>query len=581
MTRSPLAGPARLPPRLASRVRAALSEWDAGGRTDRLWSRDPSLWTSSGEERWLGWLGVVEAQRRQEALFRRVSREVRSGGFGAVVVLGMGGSSLCPDVLARSFGRLPGFPPLLILDSTVPAQVRALERRLDLGRTLFLVSSKSGTTIEPTVFAEYFLDRVRGLLGAEAGSRFAAVTDPGSSLEEMARREGFREVYHGVPEIGGRFSALSHFGMVPAATMGVDVPAFLERAARMAEACRPGLPADRNPGVSLGVLLARAALAGRDKITVLASPGVASLGDWLEQLLAESLGKRGKGVVPVAGEPAGPARVYGRDRLFAQVSLAGAARAEGGAVAALARAGHPVVRTDLDGPMDLGREFLRWEVATAVAGSLLGVNPFDQPDVEAAKVEARKVTGVFEQIGSLPPETPALASGGLALFADAANAEVLAAAAGEPSPGAWLAAHLGRLGPGDYLAMNAFVEMSPSHDAELQALRRLVRDRWKVATTLGYGPRFLHSTGQLHKGGPPSGVFLEVTADDAEPVPIPGRRWDFGVLARAQARGDFDVLAARGRRLLRVHLGPDVRAGLAELRRTVELAVPRRRGERR
>ncbi len=554
-----------------------LSDWDAEGRTERLWRRDASLWTSGGEERWLAWLDAVDEQRRQGALFQRVAREVRSGGFGAVVVLGMGGSSLCPLVLARSFGRLAGFPPLLILDSTVPAQVRALERRLDLGRTLFLVSSKSGTTIEPTVFMEYFLDRVRAQLGADAGSRFAAITDPHSPLEELARREGFREVFHGAPGIGGRFSALSHFGMVPAAAMGVDVSAFLERAASMAEACRPGSPADRNPGASLGALLAASALSGRDKVTVLASRGLATLGMWLEQLLAESLGKEGKGVVPVAGEPAGPPRAYGPDRLFAWVRLAGGARADDRAPAALVRAGRPVVRTELDGPMDLGREFLRWEVATAVAGSLLGVNPFDQPDVEAAKVEARKLTAAVERTGSLPPETPALASEGLALFADPGNAEALAAAAGAASAGAWIAAHLGRLGPGDYFAVNAFLGESAAVDAELQAIRRLVRDRRKVATTLGYGPRFLHSTGQLHKGGPPSGVFLELTADDDEAVPIPGRRWDFGVLARAQARGDFEALAARGRRLLRVHLGRDARAGLAALRRAVEGGLPRRR----
>lgn len=568
--------PARLPPALAAQVGATLSEWDAGTCTERLWRRDASLWTSSGEERWLDWLEVVEEQRRQGALFRRVAREVRSGGFEAVVVLGMGGSSLCPLALARSFGRLPGFPPLLILDSTLPAQVRALERRLDLGRTLFLVSSKSGTTIEPTVFMEYFLDRVRARVGADAGSRFAAITDPGSPLEDLARRQGFREVFPGVPGIGGRFSALSHFGMVPAAAMGIDVPAFLEGAASMAEACRPGPPAERNPGVWLGALLAQAARSGRDKVTVLASPGLASLGMWLEQLLAESLGKGGRGVVPVAGEPAGPLGAYGPDRLFAQVRLAGGGRAGDRVPGALARAGHPVVRMELGGPMDLGREFVRWEVATAVAGSLLGVNPFDQPDVEAAKLEARKLTGAVERTGSLPPEIPALDSEGLALFADPANAEALAAAAAAASAGAWIAAHLGRLGPGDYFAVNAFLDESAGVDAELQAIRRLVRDRRKVATTLGYGPRFLHSTGQLHKGGPPSGVFLEVTADDAEAVPIPGHRWDFGVLARAQARGDFEALAARGRRLLRVHLGPDAPAGLAALRRAVEQALTRR-----
>jgi len=574
--RARAAGPAvgsqvlSLPPGLASEVRGTVDEWAAGGKVARLWKGDATLWTGRDEDRWVGWLRIIDQQRARREEFGRVAEDVRLAGFGAVVVLGMGGSSLCPDVLARTFGRVPGFPQALVLDSTVPAEIRSLERQLDLRRTLFLVASKSGTTIEPAALLAYFLDRVRSLMGAGAGSRFVAITDPGTELEKLAQREGFRKVFHGVPSIGGRYSALSHFGMVPAASMGVDAPRLLDRALLMADACAPDRPASGNPGLVLGVALGAAARGGRDKLTLVCSPAIAALGGWLEQLVAESLGKHGLGLVPVAGEALGTPRSYGEDRFFAYVRLASAASPEQDkAVAALERAGFPVVRIELADPNDLGQEFFRWEVATAVAGAVLGVNPFDQPDVETAKVAARRVTAAFEESGALPPEVPVLEGDGMRLFADPGNAQALSASARDQSPAGWVRAHLARLGKGDYLALNAFLEMSPSNDAVLQEIREAVRQSARVATTVGYGPRFLHSTGQLHKGGPNSGVFLEVTADDAERVPIPGRRFDFGVLSRAQARGDFEVLAERGRRVLRIHLGSDVKAGLASLRRTV------------
>jgi transaldolase/glucose-6-phosphate isomerase len=555
-------------------VKATVEEWAAGGRMARLWKGDASLWTGKDEDRWVGWLRIVDQQRARREEFGRMASDVSLAGFTSVVVLGMGGSSLCPDVLARTWGHLPGFPRLLVLDSTVPAQVRGLERQVDLRRTLFVVASKSGTTLEPAAFLAYFLDRLKGLTGADAGNRFVAITDPGTELEKLAQREGFRRVLHGLPSIGGRFSALSHFGMAPAAAMGVDVPRVLDRAALMVDACGADVPADRNPGLVLGAAIAAAARGGRDKLTLVIAPAVAALGGWLEQLVAESLGKHGLGVIPVAGEALGTPRSYGDDRLFVQVRLASApAPEQDRAVAALERSGAPVVRIDVAHPDDLGQEFFRWEMATAVAGAVLGVNPFDQPDVEAAKVAARKVTAAFEQSGALPPEAPALEGEGLRLFADPANAAALSSAARDATPAGWLRAHLARLGARDYLALNAFLEMSPENEAPLQALREAVRQARKVATTLGWGPRFLHSTGQLHKGGPPSGVFLVITADDAERVPIPGRRFDFGVLARAQARGDFDVLAERGRRVLRVHLGADVRAGLRALDRAVQKAL--------
>jgi len=570
----PAVGPQSLslPSPLAAEVRGTADEWAAGAKMARLWKGDATLWTSRDEDRWVGWLRIIDQQRARREEFGRVGADVRLAGFTSVVVLGMGGSSLCPEVLSRTFGHQGGYPQLLVLDSTVPAQVRSVERQLDLRRTLFVAASKSGTTVEPAAFLAYFLERVKSLMGSGAGGRFVAVTDPGTELEKLAQREGFRKVFHGLPSIGGRYSALSHFGMVPAAAMGVDVPRLLDRAALMAEACGADRPPAENPGLTLGVTLAAAARSGRDKLTLVCSPGVECFGDWLEQLVAESLGKRGLGVVPVTGEELGVPRSYGEDRIFAYLRLGAAASPEQDrAVAALERAGFPVVRIELADANDLGQEFFRWEVATAVAAAVLGVNPFDQPDVEAAKAAARKVTAACEVTGALPPESPALQADGLALFADPPNAQALSAAAREQTGVGWLRAHLARLSRGDYFALNAFLEMSPSNDAV--EIREAVRQSAKVATTLGYGPRFLHSTGQLHKGGPNTGVFLVVTADDAEKVAIPGRRYDFGVLARAQARGDVDVLGERGRRVLRVHLGTDVRAGLAALRRAVLKAV--------
>ncbi len=557
-----------LPAALAREVKGTLAEWVAGDKMARLWRGDATLWTGRDEDRWVGWLRLVEQQRARREEFGRVSEDVRLAGFGHALVLGMGGSSLCPEVFARTFGRIPGHPVLRVLDSTVPAQIRSLEREIDLRRTLFLVASKSGNTVEPMALAAFFLDRTRSLLGGQAASRFIAITDPGTELERMATREGFRKIFHGVPSVGGRFSALSHFGMVPAAAMGVSVPRLLDRALVMADACAADRPGDANPGLVLGVVLAAAARDGVDKLTLVPSPGIAALADWIEQLVAESLGKQGKGIVPVVGEPPGTPRGQGTDRLFVHVRLASAPSEEQDrAMAALARAGAPVVRIDIGDPADLGQEFFRWEIATAVAGSILGVNPFDQPDVEAAKVAARRVTAAVEESGALPPEVPALAGDGLRLFADPENARVLAEAARDPSPAGWIRAHLARLAPGDYLALNAYLEPSAPVVAALQGLRESVRASSRVATTLGFGPRYLHSTGQLHKGGPPSGVFLLLTADEGEPLPIPGRRLGFGELLRAQARGDQEVLAARGRRVLRVHLGADVTAGLAALRR--------------
>jgi transaldolase/glucose-6-phosphate isomerase len=550
-------------------VQATLDDWRTMGKVRRLWSGDASLWTGSEEGQWLGWLHVVEGQRDHEAHLDHVVDDARSAGFRHVLLLGMGGSSLCPEVLRRTFGIARNFPELLVLDSTVPAQIRTIERRIDPAHTLFIVSSKSGRTIEPNSLKQYFMDKVRRAVGAEAGSHFIAITDPGTPLHKSAKAEHFRCILHGVPSIGGRFSALSHFGMAPAALMGIGPWQFLDNAEIMVHSCASCVPPEMNPGVVLGAILGTLAKRGRDKVTFIVSPAIDGLGAWLEQLLAESTGKDGKGLVPIAGERLGPPDVYGADRVFVDIRLnrgaAGSSADQDKAVAALERAGHAVVRIVLDEAMDLGQEFFRWEIATAVAGSILGVHAFNQPDVEAAKVAAQNVTAAYEQTGTLPAETPLLRDGDLSLFADPQNADAIASAARTRSTEDYLAAHLRRLRPGDYFAINAFIEMNEANDRALQQLRHAVRDAKRVATTLGYGPRFLHSTGQLHKGGPNTGVFLQITCDDAEDLPIPGQKYTFGVLKKAQAQGDFEVLGQRGRRLLRVHLGPDVPAGLARL----------------
>jgi transaldolase/glucose-6-phosphate isomerase len=545
----------RLPRELGRAVEAALASWDHRGNTQRLWNRDASLWTSGEEARWLGWLDVVERIREEVPALETFARELD---VSHVLLLGMGGSSLCPDVLSRTYGARTKGPKLTILDSTVPAQVERIAASIDPKRTLFVVASKSGSTLEPTVFMEYFL--------AQAGpERFVAITDPGSKLEAFAVERGFRRVFHGEPAIGGRFSALSAFGMVPAAVMGLDVGAFLGEAARMVEACRPGVSAQDNPGVSLGVLLGTAANAGLDKLTFVLSPAIRSFGGWLEQLVAESTGKHGKAIIPVDDEPlSGP---HGDDRLYVYLRLRSTPDAsQDAAVAALENEGEPVVRIELDDVDALPQEFYRWQVATAVAGSIMGIDPFDQPDVEASKVATRRMTAAFEATGSLPPETPIFSDQGVTLFTDEANAQALGR---QSTLAGFLRAHLGRIEEGDYFALLAYVDMNELDHRALQRMRLTVRDAKAVATCLGFGPRFLHSTGQAYKGGPNTGVFLQVTCDAARTVPVPGRALDFETIAAAQARGDFEVLIERGRRALRVHLGAGVEQGL----RTLEAAV--------
>ncbi len=559
----------KLPADLTDAVKSSLAEWRAQGKVRQLWARDASLWTGTDEAEWLGWLGITNDQLAHIQRLSGITDAARTAGFSHVLLLGMGGSSLCPEVMKTTFGRIGGFPELHVLDSTDPAQVKAFEDKVDLKNTLFIVSSKSGSTLEPNVFKQYFYDRVERLVGQkEAGRRFMAITDPGSKMQQVAEGDGFRQIFFGWPNIGGRYSVLSDFGLVPAAIMGVDVARFLDRTEEMVCACMPSVPVEDNPGAVLGTILGVAAKRfGRDKMTIVASPAIADLGAWLEQLVAESTGKEGKGVIPIDREALGTPDVYGRDRLFVYLRLLSAPdAAQDAAVETLERAGHSVVRIAVDDPYDLGEEFFRWEIATAVAGSILGIHPFDQPDVEASKIATRKLTTEYEAHGTLPAETPFFTGDGITLFTDEKNAAALAKSlSGPPTLARFLRAHLNRAGEGDYFALLAYIDMNDAHEGVLQTMRHGIRDARRVATCLEFGPRFLHSTGQAYKGGPNTGVFLQITCDDAVDVPVPGRKYTFGVVKAAQARGDFEVLVDRGRRALRVHLGADVAAGLRTL----------------
>ena len=538
-----------IPSALNTQLEAVLANWTSAGKLARLWNKDATLWTNSGEEKWLGWLDVVDQQVAAKQALKDFQAEVKARNFSGILLLGMGGSSLCPEVLQMTFG----VPTFHVLDSTDPSQVKTFENKVDLHNTLFFVSSKSGSTLEPNIFKQYFFDK------AKRPDHFVAITDPGSHMEAVATNDKFWKIFHGLPSIGGRYSALSNFGMAPAAAMGLDIDLFLGNAQAMARRCQNPIAAD-NPGAMLGAILGVSGKNGHDKITIVASPAIYDLGAWLEQLIAESTGKMGKGLIPVDREALGAPNKYGKDRVFAYITLEGAEdEAQAGAIAALEQAGHIVVRITMPNIYELGAELFRWEMATAVAGSVLNINAFDQPDVEASKIETKKLTTEFEKTGTLPPEAPVFEENGIKLFP-----------AGELKPAehsleGYLKAHLDRIGEGDYFGLLAYIEMTAEHEEILQQVRMAVRDKKKVATCLGFGPRFLHSTGQAYKGGPNSGVFLQITCDDAVDLPIPNQTFTFGIVKSAQARGDFEVLAERGRRAVRVHLQADLKAGLKTL----------------
>jgi len=566
---------ASLPADLSSAVKKNLNDWRASGKVSRLWQKDASLWTNDDEAKWLGWLTITDEQLADAAKLKAFADEVKAGGFSDILLLGMGGSSLCPEVLSLTYPQTPGFPRLHILDSTDPDQIRAVEKKVNLATTFVIVSSKSGSTLEPNIYKQYFFERMQQTVGDKAGSHFVAITDPGSKMQLVAEKDQFRHIFYGLPSIGGRYSALSNFGMIPAAAMGLDTDKFLARTKQMVDACAAATPVEDNPGVMLGLILGSAATMSRDKITLITSPGIGDLGAWLEQLIAESTGKLGKGIIPVDRETLSTPDAYGNDRIFAYVRLDAAPdSAQDAAVAALEKAGQPVVRIAVFDTYNLGQEFFRWEIATAVAGSIIGINAFNQPDVEASKIETRKLTSEYEAKGSLPAETPILGEAGFKLFTDDKNAADLAKLAGSAkSLTAYLRAHLSRIRPGDYFGLLAYIEMNAENESLLQRLRMSVRDKKHVATCLGFGPRFLHSTGQAYKGGTNSGVFLQITCDDANDLLVPQQTYTFGVVKAAQARGDFAVLAERNRRALRVHIGSDVKTGLKKLADLINQSV--------
>jgi transaldolase/glucose-6-phosphate isomerase len=542
-------------------VRATLAKMDEVKLPARLWKQDPTLWKAGDAAHQaeikirMGWLDVVDLMLTQVDELCAFAAEIRKAGFTRAVLCGMGGSSLAPEVLRRTFGVAKGACDVAVLDSTDPAAVATLERWSDPAKTLYIVSSKSGGTTEPNVFFQYFYDRVRARRGDKAGEQFIAITDPGTAMEKRAREHGFRRIFLNRAEIGGRYSALSHFGLVPAALMGIDVAKLLKRAKRMMIACGPTVAAAQNPGLYLGAVLGTLAKAGRDKLTFVVDRKLDSFGYWTEQLIAESTGKEGTGIVPVEGEPPGRPSSYGKDRLFAYARLDGGQER---AVQGLIRAGQPVVAMRLADAYDLGAEFMRWEIATAAAGWVLGIDPFDQPNVQESKDNTVRLLTAYQEKGALPDP------GGV-LPATAADFAVR------------LMAHLKLAKRGDYVALTAYVERTPAREKLLREIRTVIRDRFQVATTVGYGPRFLHSTGQLHKGGAANGVFVQLSAQPAADLAIPGERFTFGVLEAAQALGDFESLAKRGRRALRIALGTDVDAGLRALLSALGAKQPIRR----
>ncbi|MEM6989066.1 MAG: bifunctional transaldolase/phosoglucose isomerase [Myxococcota bacterium] len=571
---------ARLPPALADAVGNAQSEWDRGENTKRLWHGDATLWTNSGEERWLAWLDVVDRQRKNVEHFATLTAEMAARGFEHVVVIGMGGSSLAADVLARVYGGGRGFPRVSIMDSTDPAQLQVATDALELPRTLFVVSSKSGTTLEAQLVLAHVYAAAELALGDEAPRHFLAITDPGTALEAFARTQGFWSVQHGMPDVGGRFSVFTNFGMVPAMAMGLPVIEFLEEAALMVGACG-NTPARDNPGVELGLILGAAARRGRDKLTLITTPAIAPIGAWLEQLVAESTGKDGRAIIPHEREPLLDPEAYGRDRVFVYLRLHSTPHLDQDrAVAALASAGHPVVRLDLDDAWSLSQEFFRWQVAAAVAAAVLGVNPFDQPDVEASKAATRRLLETYERRSALPGEAPLWSGQGVTVFTNEKNAAALRGSVRDsPDLAAWLQAHFSRMRPRDYVALLAYLPMTLLHERVLHDIRSVVLESTGAATCVAFGPRFLHSTGQAFKGGPNTGVFVQLTCEDARDLNIPDRKPTFSIVKAAQARGDFEVLGQRGRRVLRIHLGTDVASGLQTVLTAVDSAMARRRDE--
>lgn len=566
-----------LPHEIFIAVEKELKFWSDKNNTKRLWEGDASLWTNSDEAKWLGWLTVTSLGMNELPILDILKKRVTEAGFTQVVVLGMGGSSLCPAMLASTFGQMENSPTLHVLDSTDPLQIRHLEESLDLKKTLFIVSSKSGGTLEPNIFKAYFYSRLQEKLGTkEVGDHFIAITDPNTKLEALAKKDHFMTVFYGVPSIGGRYSALSNFGIVPAKLMGMDLMRFLQQAEKMARATGPEIALDNNPGILLGVLLGVCSKFGKDKITFIITPEIKAFGAWLEQLLAESTGKLGKGLIPIDLEPLGTVDDYSMDRVFVVVSLENGSNDEQNKrIKMLAEAGHAVFQFKLQDKYQLAGEMFLWEMATAVAGSVIGINPFNQPDVEGSKVLAVQLINDYIKTGTLPKPKLLYAEQDIQLFTDDKNMNAIKREVSTKSGlsneklslATYLKAHLDRVELNDYVNLSAFIEMSDAHFDLLQKIRIWIRNKKKVATCLGFGPRFLHSTGQAYKGGPNTGVFLQITAEHEanKDIKIPGVDYTFGLVIDAQAEADFQVLASRDRRVLRIHLGSNPEQGLKKI----------------
>jgi transaldolase/glucose-6-phosphate isomerase len=560
----------------AESVQAAIKEAEKNEVIRRIWRKDAALWKEEEAHQKiiknsLGWLVVPDTMIGVEEdllVFADRIRGVRQ--FRHVMLCGMGGSSLCPEVFRQTFGHQENYPELLVLDSTDPDVLANFAARIDLKSTLFIIASKSGTTTEPLAFYKYWYDQV-GRVKENPGENFVAITDPGTLMEKMALEDHFKRIFLNPPDIGGRYSALSYFGMVPAALMGVDIKRLLDRAERVVHSCAAVVPAADNPGAKLGAILGECAKRGRDKLTIVTDPRISALGLWIEQLIAESTGKEGKGIVPVAGEPLASPSHYGDDRLFVSIAVG---RLDGDRevqLKALEAAGHPVVYRTLTDLYDLGEEFFLWEMATAFAGWRLNINPFDQPNVQESKDATKELLEKFEDEGQLPEQTVLITDNVLTVYADQGRHEHL-----PPSSVAdAVRAHLAQVKAGDYIALLNYMEEVPEHEAVIQQIRTSLRDATRCATTTGYGPRFLHSTGQLHKGGADNGVFLQLTAADKTDLPIPGQTYTFSILKQAQAQGDFRSLATRGRRAIRIDLGTNALAGLRTLQEIIGEVAPR------
>ncbi len=553
-----------------SKIQDELNAWNKENKVKRLWEKDSKLWTGKDESKWMGWLDITLANSEVDRI-HKLTQEVCEKGYSDVVLLGMGGSSLCPAMMAETFKKSESHPKLHILDSTNPDQIQDLEQKINLEKSFFIVSSKSGTTLEPNIYKEYFFTKLQEVFHTEdVGEHFAAVTDPGTALEKLAQKDKFKAVFHGIPSIGGRYSALSNFGLVPSGLMGVDIAQFLKHAETMKEACGPNVSAEENPGVVLGVILGVCAKAGKDKITLIASPGIHALGAWLEQLIAESTGKEGKGLIPLDQEPFGDVSSYSKDRIFAYIRLNNESdEMQDKMVDAIEQAGHVVVRMSIADKMHLSEELFRWELATAVAGSIIGIDAFNQPDVEASKVLSAKISKNYEETGKFEPQEPFCETDHIQLASDDKNVHEIRESASEESLEGYIKAHFNRVKENDYINISAFLEMNDEHTKILQDMREYLRNTKKVATCLGFGPRFLHSTGQAYKGGPNSGVFLQIIADAQHDLQVPNHKYTFGFVIKAQAEGDFEVLTQRDRRVLRVYLDKDVTSSLEKLREEI------------